>query len=279
MNPKTKYYQVFGLPDNASKTEIRSAYRRLAMQYHPDKNPDPKAHSLFVDLTEAYHILLNDNYKPVQAQATVTRREKSEADRIREAQDRLKNQQFREQYEQDRFFRKLTTGKSWRIFRIFSIVSATLALLLLIDPFLPSHFEEHVVQSYSSIYNGIDHSDIRYIHTEKNLNMFIENPHAQMLTSDPHISVERSWLFRNPTQVWYRNLFFKQKYAVDFSAVNLYPAVPILFLIPAFTVFYRRKSYSFSIVYYFSKYIVSACVVYFLFSQQRWLHLLTFGWV
>lgn len=277
MNPKTKYYQVFGLPDNASKTEIRSAYRKLAMQYHPDKNPDPKAHSLFVDLTEAYHILLNDNYRHVPV--PVTRREKSESDRIREAQDRLKSQQFREQYEQDRFFRRLTTGRSWRVFRGFAVVSALLALLLLIDPFLPSHFEEHVVQSYSSIYNGMDHSDIRYIHTENNLNMFIENPHPNILSSDPYISVERSWLFRNPTQVWYRNLFFKHKYAVDFSAVNLYPAVPILFLFPAFTVFYRRQSYAFSIVYYFSKYIVSACVVYFLLSQQRWLHLLTFGFV
>jgi hypothetical protein len=279
LNPKTKYYQVFGLRDNAAKSEIRSAYRKLAMQYHPDKNPDPKAHQLFVDLTEAYHILLNDDYLPTVTAAPPGRKSRSESDRIREAQDRLKQQQFREQNEQDRFFKRLTTGQSWRLFRGFAMVSTVLALLLLIDPLLPSHLEEHVVKSYSSKYNGIEHSDIRYIHTEKDLNLFVENPHAGMLTTDPVIVVERSWLFWNPTRVWYESLFFRHSYPVDFSAINLYPAIPILFLVPAFTVFYRRQSYWFSIAYYFSRYIVLACVIYLLFSQQRWIHLLTFGFL
>jgi len=60
LSHKSKYYEIFGLKENATKNDIRKAYRKLAMQFHPDKNPDPKAHQLFIQLTEAYEFLLED---------------------------------------------------------------------------------------------------------------------------------------------------------------------------------------------------------------------------
>ena len=43
MSEKRDYYEVLEVTKTADKTEIKSAYRRLAIQYHPDKNPDSKA--------------------------------------------------------------------------------------------------------------------------------------------------------------------------------------------------------------------------------------------
>lgn len=52
------YYQVLGLTNSATSTEIRAAYKRLAMQYHPDRNPNnPQAEEMFKVVNEAYHIL------------------------------------------------------------------------------------------------------------------------------------------------------------------------------------------------------------------------------
>ena len=39
---KRDYYQVLGVPRNATEDAVTKAYRRLAMKYHPDRNPDDK---------------------------------------------------------------------------------------------------------------------------------------------------------------------------------------------------------------------------------------------
>jgi len=52
------YYQVLGVSRGASTEEIRKAYRKLAMQYHPDRNPDDKgAEERFKEINEAYQVL------------------------------------------------------------------------------------------------------------------------------------------------------------------------------------------------------------------------------
>ncbi|HEX2868359.1 MAG TPA: molecular chaperone DnaJ [Ignavibacteriales bacterium] len=61
---KRDYYEVLGVDRNASKDDIKKAYRKLAMQYHPDRNPDDKsAEEKFKEAAEAYEVLSNDEKK------------------------------------------------------------------------------------------------------------------------------------------------------------------------------------------------------------------------
>lgn len=55
---KRDYYEVLGVPKNAEDTAIKKAYRKIAMKYHPDRNPDDKsAEEKFKEAAEAYEIL------------------------------------------------------------------------------------------------------------------------------------------------------------------------------------------------------------------------------
>ncbi|RYE90350.1 MAG: molecular chaperone DnaJ, partial [Cytophagaceae bacterium] len=55
---KRDYYEVLGVAKNAEGDVIKSAYRKLAIKYHPDKNPDdPTAEDKFKEAAEAYEVL------------------------------------------------------------------------------------------------------------------------------------------------------------------------------------------------------------------------------
>ena len=60
MTTKAKdYYKILGVPRNASEQDIKKAYRKLAMQYHPDRNPGKEewANEKFKEINEAYAVL------------------------------------------------------------------------------------------------------------------------------------------------------------------------------------------------------------------------------
>ena len=66
---KRDYYEVLGLQKGATKDEIKKGYRKLAIQYHPDKNPGNKeAEDKFKEATEAYEVLADDEKRQLYDQ-------------------------------------------------------------------------------------------------------------------------------------------------------------------------------------------------------------------
>ena len=64
MAEKRDYYEVLGVDKNASETEIKRAYRKVAKKYHPDMNPgDKEAEEKFKEVNEAYGILSDPEKK------------------------------------------------------------------------------------------------------------------------------------------------------------------------------------------------------------------------
>ncbi len=59
---KRDYYEVLGVSKSVDKTALKKAYRKMAIKYHPDKNPDDKAaEEKFKEAAEAYEVLSNED--------------------------------------------------------------------------------------------------------------------------------------------------------------------------------------------------------------------------
>src|ERR1700675_4970890 len=66
---KTDYYKLLEVPRNCSEGEIKKAYRRLAMKFHPDRNPgDSRAEDKFKEAKEAYEVLSDTSKRAIYDQ-------------------------------------------------------------------------------------------------------------------------------------------------------------------------------------------------------------------
>jgi len=60
MTDKRDYYEILNVNKNSTKDDIKNAYRKLALQYHPDRNKSPEAEDKFKEISEAYAVLSDD---------------------------------------------------------------------------------------------------------------------------------------------------------------------------------------------------------------------------
>ncbi len=72
MAEKRDYYEVLGVSKGASADEIKKAYRKMAIKYHPDKNPgDKEAEEKFKEAAEAYDVLSDDDKRAVTTSSVI----------------------------------------------------------------------------------------------------------------------------------------------------------------------------------------------------------------
>ena len=94
---KQDYYDVLGVPRNAGAEDIKKAFRKLAMQYHPDRNHEPGAEARFKQVNEAYEVLsdpekraMYDRFGHAATRARTRTRAGSTGSRVRRARRHLR---------------------------------------------------------------------------------------------------------------------------------------------------------------------------------------------
>ena len=68
MSSKKDYYEILGVNKNSSIEEIKKKFRKLALEFHPDRNKAPDASEKFKEINEAYQVLVDPEKKKVYDQ-------------------------------------------------------------------------------------------------------------------------------------------------------------------------------------------------------------------
>ena len=89
VNPR-ECYRILGLPPGASEKQIKTAYRKLALRYHPDRNPDHSARKHFEEISEAYRKLMELRETP--GSEDVIREEWAASELMRMERERMQRQ-------------------------------------------------------------------------------------------------------------------------------------------------------------------------------------------
>jgi curved DNA-binding protein CbpA len=199
------YYKILRISRYASETEIKKAYRELALKYHPDKTSDPGDHSYFNEINEAYQVLgkkssredynLTFDYwrydRPRQ-----TRRYETTGTNVKEGPAPFR----RAHYRPPSFYKKeeeMDLTPYVRSVRIISGFTFVFVFLIVLDYFLPFEIHSQVIQAKLSTYNSYNSVIIA---TEKyNFPLSYEN--SKLIYTGDKAKVELSPIFNIPQKL------------------------------------------------------------------------------
>lgn len=277
-------YRILELPVGASDALIKKQFKKLALRFHPDRNPSPEAHEHFILISNAVDQLL----KAKDTATTQTRKksrptnpEKKRAEqeqRIRVAKERFEQQRRSDELEQERYFRSLTTGKKWQLYKLIALLSFTLSIVLLLDLMLPHHQEkDKMVAFYPKAIGGIKYDYVYEIAFSKNNTLFAQRFFENWKLSESPVIIEKSRLFHTPVSFHEMNSSPSIQACFDFNLAAFGLPLMILFLVPLIPYFFKRKTVYFTFLYHVSFWLIGPLGIIILGTGERLSHLLTLG--
>lgn len=282
MSLRKKYLDILNLSENTNPKEIKSQFRKLAKKHHPDANPsDKESHKTFILLKEAHDYLLANplQEKPFIPVSDSPSNEAIRMERIRQARERLNKVKKREEEELRKYFEKKTSGTQWKIFKVFVILSSICGIILLIEPLLPKRTTVTQLTEISNQFGGLFSDNVVLIKTKDHQKTFLDaSLLIESLESDKLI-FKKSFFFKDIISVSQDSKSTRITYLPDFSITRIYPLIALLFFLPLYTYKKKERSLGFLFMYKLNVYFLSIFFILFLISGNRWLHLLTFGFL
>lgn len=277
-------YRILGLPAGASEALIKKQFKKLALRFHPDRNSSPEAHNQFILISNAVDQLLNvknnttDQSRKKSQPANPASKRAVQEQRMREAKERFEKQRRSDELEQERYFKSLTTGKKWQLYKLIVLLSFALSFVLLLDLILPHHHEkDKIVAFYPKAISGIKYDYVYEVAFSKNKTLFAQRFFENWQLSESAVIIEKSRLFHTPISFHEMTSNPSAQAYFDFNLAALGIPLMILFLVPLIPYFFQRKTVYFTFMYHVSFWIIGPLGIIILGTGERLSHLLTLG--
>lgn len=277
-----KYYDLFGLSNDASEEDIKRRYRELVKKYHPDRNNSPESNSNFQKITEAYEGLLAIVKNPIHN--TNQLNEKSIEDewiKYRERARKITLEKQRKQNEEmNAWYNRLRTGIIWKYSCFIVGFSAIILIFLILDLFLPTRLEPEIVVGFSrKSYHSLDEHRISFVTTSSGKNYWLDRYNGVNFNLNPFIKIESSNIYHNPINFQKYDGTIKKIIPLQLSVYWSQFLIFLVLIIPIGFYFYKTRDVFFIMGSYFTRFFVSPFILWFLITNERWIHLFTLGYL
>lgn len=254
------YFKVLGISSTTDKSIIKKAYRKKAFQYHPDRNKLPSAHEKFIQLTEAYEVLMGE--QKLNKRSPFSKRKTAEellVERMRSARERYRKTQERTVREEAVYFEKITTGARGGAFRVFGLLALAVAVVWFLDyHVLESNTETIIVEPTSSQGDRVCYfiKGRDYCFSKHEISVFSKLStracFSPIYNDLKYIEYERRGEIRT---------------VVPFGGfARAYPYFILFLLLPFFTFTFRKSTITFTVLYLFSSSVVAFLLLFRLVS-------------
>ena len=296
---KVKYYHILGLQEGANEKEIKKAYRKLALKYHPDRNKSERSTKMFILINEAYGILLKTSKQSKTTNTSEKDRKQYSFDefeirnqpkskeelykeRLYRAKKRYEYLKKKEELENEAYYQHISSGLNWQLLKYVMVISLFLSLTFSLDfMILPSRYEADRVKSGNRLlsFAGFYHRKIVPLKTLNGHKAWVSALTYSSIESHKEIIIEKTFFFRDVKAIhfWRNNQWERDR--VDFSVTGSFPLIPIVLIIPIITYLIKGRTLTYSLLFNLSIYIYGAILVVLLYSNDRWAHILTLGFL
>jgi len=136
---KERCLNLLNLPLNATKADIKKAYRKSAFEYHPDKNPSKDAQAKFIEITKAYEYLLDENAHPI---TKIFRQSNPSNQQTKKQTEKEKQEKWHKQYRERVFkkqetkaqlFEKVKNSFIYKLSKIVGILSGLITIIIILN--------------------------------------------------------------------------------------------------------------------------------------------------
>jgi hypothetical protein len=295
-----RYFNLLGISPTKNLTIIKKAYRKKALKYHPDRNPSAAAKDKFIEVNNAYERILlalergenprrrtqqtTTTYRKTTSQQTTTKRKTASEireERVKEAKKRYEYLKRKEVQDNERYYQKITCGKTWKRFKTIMVTCTFIAVLTTFDLFVfPTQVQvsQIVMKNVQVGYAGSNDYTTSPVKFENGQKAWVAIPFIQMEQKN-YFYLERTLFFKDIkyVKIWRNNEW--RKYVPDYSLVSTFPVIPAILMLPFITFLSKGRTFTFSFLFNISSYVMPFFLMFVLISNERWAHLLTLGFL
>lgn len=280
-------FKILGLGPQASKEDIRKAYRALVKKYHPDKNPSKAAAAKFIEIQTAYEQIngqtaqlnpftVEQKYRSTQQkydQDLEAYKKQSAA-----AREKLRQQKQREEAYKINYLKNLKSGKIGAWHRSVSLVGALLFVVVWLDFFLATQQTPIISHSYGiHTYSSTnDHTVQLFKSTDQRAFWVSSYPSQQLPKVQQLHAIETPWLHQVKA-LRFNDGLYQQYIPIHFSFYWAQIWLSLLFLLPIVSWYFASADIIFVAGSFISRYPIALLILWFLLTENRYLHLLSLG--